>query len=211
MQKQLAGLVDRKSHLRRVGHVAGVDVGFEDRGATTRAAVALLTFPDLVLAEHQIARLPTQFPYIPGLLSFRELPAVMLAMDKLTLPPDLVLVDGQGLAHPRRFGIACHLGVLRGLPCVGVGKTRLLGSAREDPVAKGLWEPLRDHGEIVGALLRTRTGVKPVYVSIGHQVDLETAVDYVMACCAGYRLPEPIRWAHRLASGLIKPSRKKPV
>jgi deoxyribonuclease V len=180
--------------------VAGVDVGFEDDGKTTRAAVALLNFPGLDLVDHAIARRPTEFPYIPGLLSFREIPAVLDALDMLATPPDLILCDGQGLAHPRRFGIACHLGVLTGVPTIGVAKTRLIGTHADVPPERGAWVALRDGAEIIGAVLRTRARVKPVFVSVGHRVGLESAIKLVLACAPRYRLPETTRWAHRLAS-----------
>lgn len=181
--------------------VAGVDVGFEDGGKTVRAAVAVLEYPGLSPVEHAVARLPTRFPYVPGLLSFRELPGVIAALERLTILPDLLLCDGQGYAHPRRFGIACHLGVLTDLPSIGVAKTRLIGSHPEPGPHKGDWVELRDGAEVIGAVLRTRSGVKPLYVSIGHRVSLATAIRYVLACTTRYRLPETTRAAHRLASG----------
>jgi deoxyribonuclease V len=190
--------VDRLGPVRRV---AGVDVGFEEGGTMTRAAVAVLGYPGLELLETAIARRPTSFPYIPGLLSFRELPAVLDALAELREPPDLLLCDGQGIAHPRRFGIAAHLGLLVDLPSIGVAKTRLHGSHGAVPETRGAWTPLQAGGEIIGAVLRTRPGVKPLYVSSGHRVGLETAVAYVMGCCTRFRLPETTRHAHRLASG----------
>jgi deoxyribonuclease V len=134
-------------------------------------------------------------------LSFRETPAVLDALHKLRRQPDLLICDGQGVAHPRRFGLACHIGILEGLPSIGVAKKRLLGS--HDPLRdeRGAWQPLVDGGEVIGAVLRTRVGVKPVYVSVGHRVRLETAIEYVQRCTLRYRLPETTRWAHRLASG----------
>ena len=200
IQEDLRGYVSTVDRLGPVNHVAGVDVGFEDGGKTTRAAVAVLRYSDLELVEHHIARVPTTFPYVPGLLSFREIPAVLEALDQLHLEPDLILCDGQGVAHPRRLGIACHLGVLLDRPTIGVAKSRLIGTYAEVPEEKGCWVPLDDHGETIGAVLRTRTGVKPVYVSPGHRVTLNTAVDYVMGCLTRYRLPETTRWADRLAS-----------
>ena len=191
-------LTDRLGPVRRV---AGVDVGFEANGAVTRAAVAVLAYPELALVEAAVARRPTEFPYVPGLLSFRELPAVLEALDRLREPPDLLLCDGQGIAHPRRLGIASHLGLLADLPSIGVAKTRLCGVYTEPPNERGAWAPLRADGEIVGAVLRTRPGVKPLYISSGHRIGLETAIGYVMGCCTRYRLPETTRWAHRLASG----------
>lgn len=202
IQNRLRGLVriedDLPADIRRV---AGVDVGFEDNGTVTRAAVAVLDFPALTLVESRLARLPTEFPYIPGLLSFREIPALVRALDSLDTLPDLILVDGQGYAHPRRLGIACHLGVLTGLPTIGVGKTRLIGRHADVPDQRGAWVPLVDKGEEIGAVLRTRVGVQPLYVSAGHRVSLATAVDWVMRCVGRYRLPETTRQAHRLASG----------
>lgn len=181
--------------------VAGVDVGFEQNNAITRAAVAVLDFPSLELREYAIARRPTTFPYIPGLLSFREVPSVLDALDKLSSLPDMLLCDGQGLAHPRRLGIACHLGILCDIPSIGIGKTRLVGRHDEPGNEKGSWVPLQDGEETVGAVLRSRTGVKPLYISVGHRISLSSAIAMVMACLTRYRLPETTRWAHKLASG----------
>lgn len=181
--------------------VAGVDVGYENSGRTTRAAVVVLDFPALTEREVVTARCRTRFPYVPGLLSFRELPAVLMALEKLSALTDLVLCDGQGYAHPRRFGIACHLGVVTGIPAIGVGKTRLIGTHQPVPNRRGAWQPLLDDGECIGAVLRTRVDVKPVYISVGHRMSLPTAIDYVMRCTPRYRLPETTRRAHRHASG----------
>ncbi len=200
LQSRMAAKVIRRDKHGPVRRVAGVDVGFEDGGATTRAAVAVLAFPSLQLETSSIARLPTRFPYVPGLLSFREIPAVLAAMEQLGVRPDLLLCDGQGIAHPRRFGIASHLGLLLDLPAIGVAKTRLIGSHRAVPDRRGAWVPLMDGGETIGAVLRSRKGVKPLFVSPGHRLGLETAVSWVMACLTRYRLPETTRWAHRLAS-----------
>lgn len=184
-----------------VRRVAGVDVGFEQNGALARAAVAVLRYPELELVEAAIARQPVRFPYIPGLLSFRELPVVLEALKQLAQAPDLLLCDGQGIAHPRGFGIASHLGLLVDLPSIGVAKTRLYGVHDEPPAVRGAWTPLRrTSGEIIGAVLRTRPGVKPLYISSGHKISLETAVAYVLGCCTRYRLPETTRQAHHLAS-----------
>ncbi len=181
--------------------VAGVDVGFEDNGQTTRAAVAVLRYPELTLAETALARQPTRFPYVPGLLSFREVPAVLEAIERLSALPDILLCDGQGTAHPRRLGIACHLGLLTGLPSIGVAKSRLSGRHATLGEARGDWQPLLDGGQVIGAALRTRPGVKPLYVSPGHRVSLESALQIVLACAPKYRLPETTRQAHNLASG----------
>jgi deoxyribonuclease V len=200
LQERLRDRVVTHDALGRVRHVAGIDVGFEDAGATTRAAVAVLSFPGLEPVDSALVRTPTRFPYVPGLLSFREAPAVLLALRRLEIVPDLILYDGQGLAHPRRFGIASHLGVITDTPTIGVAKTRLIGEHRTVPDRKGAWVPLTDGDEVIGAVLRTRQGVKPLFVSIGHRVCLETAVRYVMACVTRYRLPETTRQAHHLAS-----------
>lgn len=180
--------------------VAGVDVGFEQEGKITRAAVVVLSFPELELIEHRIARLPTRFPYVPGLLSFREVPAVLEALSTLQRLPDMILCDGQGYAHPRRMGIACHLGVITDIPTIGVGKTRLCGSYTEPGIEKGDWSPLMDKQEVIGAVLRTRKNIKPLFISSGHRVSLESAVSIVMACLTKYKLPETTRWAHYYAS-----------
>lgn len=200
LQSRLATEIVLRDQLGPVRHVAGVDVGFEDNGATTRAAVAVLAFPSLQLETSVIARKPTCFPYVPGLLSFREVPAVLAAMEQLDVLPDLLLCDGQGIAHPRRLGIASHLGLLLDIPSIGVAKTRLVGKHDEVPDKRGAWVPLRDVNETIGAVLRTRQGVKPLYVSPGHRIGLESAIAWVMACLTRYRLPETTRWAHRLAS-----------
>lgn len=200
IQQRLRPYVTVSDDFGTVRYVAGVDVGFEDHNRVTRAAVAVLSFPGLELIESTIARRPTRFPYVPGLLSFREGPAVLQALEQLGTRPHLLLCDGQGLAHPRRFGLACHLGVLLDLPAIGVAKTRLIGE--HEPVAeeRGAWSALRDRDELIGAVLRTRRAVKPVYVSVGHRVSLPSALEWVMNCTTRYRLPETTRWAHRLAS-----------
>jgi len=201
IQQRLRAYVETENRLDPVHHLAGVDVGFEQQGEITRAAIALLSFPDLKLVEQAIARVPTRFPYIPGLLSFREIPAVLEAMQQLSIRPDLLLCDGQGIAHPRRLGIACHLGVLTDIPSIGVAKSRLIGTHGELPAEKGSWVPLQDKGETIGAVLRSRTNISPLFISPGHRIDLETSIEYVLACTPKYRLPETTRWAHRLASG----------
>jgi deoxyribonuclease V len=200
LQEELRDRVICEDRIGTVQRVAGVDVGFEQDGNVTRAAVAVLSFPGLELQDSALARETTRFPYVPGLLSFREAPAVLEAFSRLRCAPDLLLYDGQGIAHPRRFGIASHVGLLLDLPSIGVAKTRLIGEHGRVPAAKGSWTPLTDGGEVIGAVLRTRTGVKPLFVSIGHRVSLEAAVHYVMACVTRYRLPETTRWAHHLAA-----------
>lgn len=202
IQKRLADHVVSSGTPTNITRVAGVDVGFESNGEITRAAVAVLSFPELELVESAISRCATTFPYIPGLLSFREIPAVLEAIAKLTRPPELILCDGQGTAHPRRLGIASHLGLLLNLPTIGVGKSRLAGHARL-PVSneKGAWQLLFLNGDRVGAILRTRPGVKPLYISPGHLVGFDEAIEWTLLCTTRYRLPETTRWAHRIASG----------
>ena len=202
IQTALAAEVIADDRFGEIRTVAGVDVGFEAGGDIARAAVAVLAFPGLEPLAQAVTRRPTNFPYLTGLLSFREIPAVLDALELLASPPDLILCDGQGLAHPRRFGLACHLGVLTGLPTIGVAKSRLLGQFGPLPERKGAWLPLEDRGEVVGAVLRSRAGVKPLYVSIGHRLTLATALRLTMACVTRYKLPETTRQAHRLASGL---------
>jgi deoxyribonuclease V len=201
IQLEGRGRVIAEDRLGDVRRVAGIDVGFERDGVISRAAVAVLDFPELRLVESAVARLPTSFPYVPGLLSFRETPAVLEALGRLSERPDLLLCDGQGYAHPRRFGLACHLGVLTGLPSIGVAKSRLIGTHGALPEQKRAWVPLLDGDETIGAVLRTRSAVAPLYVSIGHRVSLPTAIRWVLACTTRYRLPETTRHAHRLASG----------
>jgi deoxyribonuclease V len=200
VQESLRGQVIAADRFGRLNTVAGVDVGFEKNGTVTRAAAVVLEFPGLEPREQAIARQPTRFPYVPGFLSFREAPAVLAALEKLRAKPDLLLCDGQGLAHPRRFGIACHLGLLTDIPSIGVAKSRLVGTHDEVPQQKGAWRPLKDGDEVIGAVLRTRTRVSPVYVSVGHRVSLASAIDIVLRCTTRYRLPETTRRAHRLAS-----------
>ena len=200
IQKQLCRYVIQTDKFGEINTVAGVDVGFEDSGRITRAAIVVLAFPSLELIQTAVARQPTAFPYVPGLLSFRELPAVLAAMRELQRPPDIFLCDGQGYAHPRRLGIASHLGVLTGMPTIGVGKSRLLGSHAAVTDQRGAWTPLMDKDEIIGAVLRSRQGVKPIYISIGHRISLASAIRLVMACTTRYKLPETTRLAHRYAS-----------
>ncbi|HEY9618412.1 MAG TPA: deoxyribonuclease V [Microcoleaceae cyanobacterium] len=201
IQQSLRDQVITTDHLGTVNYVAGVDVGFEAEGSITRAAVAVLSLSDLQLRDRAIARRPTSFPYIPGLLSFREVPAVLDAIAKLTIFPDLLLCDGQGIAHPRRLGIASHLGLLTDIPSIGVAKSLLVGRHAEVGNEKGDRQPLIHKGETIGVALRTRPKTKPLYISLGHRVSLETAIAYVLRCTTKYRLPETTRHAHRLASG----------
>ena len=189
--------------------IAGIDVSVKAEQA--RAAVALLSYPDLIPFHAATAEMPVSFPYVPGLLAFREGPVVLAALERLTDRPDVLMFDAQGLAHPRRMGLATHLGILLDVSTVGCAKSRLCGMYVEPDEQKGSWTVLVDGDEVIGAVVRTRNGVKPVFVSIGHRVDLETAVSLVLDCAPRYRLPETTRWAHRLAGGQPLPPARQPT
>lgn len=208
IQERLRGRVSRRNLRRTVRHVAGVDISVKHDRA--RAAMVVLNFPDLQLVEVALAEEPVPFPYVPGLLSFREIPSILAAAKRLTVDVDLVLVDGQGIAHPRRFGLASHLGVLLGKPTIGCAKSRLIGTHDEPHHEAGCYTDLWDGDELIGAVLRTRSNVKPLYISVGHQIDLPTALDRVLECCDGYRLPEPTRLAHQAAGGTLRWRQSEP-
>ena len=186
--------------------VAAADNAFIDRPlrrqpSLARAAVVLLSYPDLHLVEHHVVEAPVAFPYVPGLLAFREAPLLTLAFERLEHTPDLVLVDGHGYSHPRRFGIASHLGLLLDLPTIGVAKSRLTGEHAPPGPAAGDTAELRDGPALIGLVLRTRDAVAPVYVSVGHRISLQAAAAWTLRLCRGYRLPEPIRLADKLSKG----------
>ena len=199
LQKQLAPQVirDQPLPLESIQLVGGVDVSVKNN--TSRAAVVVLSFPALEVVEAVTATRPTPFPYVPGLLSFREGAVILDAMRKLTATPDVFIFDGQGTIHPRRIGIACHIGLFIDAPTIGCGKTPLIGQHAELHTEKGSWQPIIDKGETVGVVLRTRTNVKPVYISVGHRATLGDARALALACTTRYRLPEPIRAAHNTA------------
>ncbi len=203
LQRELAPRVETVDRLGEVRTIAGIDVAFPGGGALTRAAIVVLSYPDLAVIETRVIEEPTRFPYVPGLLSFREAPAGLAALARLSATPDLLMVDGHGIAHPRRLGIACHLGLLAGLPAIGVAKSRLCGRHDEPGEEKGARMPLTDGDAVLGAVLRTRVRVRPVYVSSGHRVGLETAVGLVLACAPRFRLPEPTRLADKLSKGQV--------
>jgi deoxyribonuclease V len=211
IQKELAAQVSRHNPVAFAPRTAaGVDVGFENNGTITRAAVVVLTLDDLHPIDCAIARRPTHFPYVPGLLSFREIPAVLDALAQLQTVPDVLLCDGHGIAHPRRLGIAAHLGVITGLPSLGVGKSLLTGNHGAVPELPGHWTALRDGDEIIGAVLRTRRDCKPLYISNGHRLDLDTAIALTLRCTTRYRLPETTRWADGIASRKLPTLRQLP-
>ncbi|RKN23568.1 endonuclease V [Micromonospora musae] len=178
--------------------VAGLDVAYAESGDLLAAAVTVLDTRTLAVLDQAVSVGRPAFGYVPGLFAFRELPALLAALDRLNTRPELLVCDGHGFAHPRRFGLACHLGVVTGLPAIGVGKTPLVGDWVPPAVERGAWSALRDGGEVVGRVLRTRAGVKPVFVSVGHRMSLENAAAQVLALTPRYRLPETTRTADRL-------------
>lgn len=191
---------------RPVSTVGGLDVGL--KGKVARAAVVVLRYPELTPLAAATAELPLTFPYVPGLLSFREGPAVLVAWKKLAAKPDVVLIDGQGIAHPRGIGLAAHLGLWLERPTIGIAKSRLYGQHDEPASHKGSWTPLLDEDDptrVMGAVLRTRTSVKPIFVSPGHMIDVPQSIHFALTCAVKYRLPEPTRWAHRVAGGAVLP------
>lgn len=200
VQDTLARRVVTEDRIGDVRAIAGIDCGYEDGGRVTRAAVVVMAWPALEVIESRRARVPTHFPYVPGYLSFREMPAILAAFERLDARPDLLLCDGQGIAHPRRFGIACHLGLWLDLPAIGVGKSRLVGEFEEPGSRKGDSRPLRAGNEIIGRVLRSRDQVRPLFVSPGHRVSVPTAARWALDCATRYRLPEPVHAADRLAS-----------
>jgi len=202
IQLKLRDQLDLTGGPERIETVAGVDVSYEKGSDLLYAAVVVLRVRDLKVLETASAVARATFPYIPGLLSFRESPAVLRAWEKLTLRPDCVICDGQGLAHPRRFGIACHLGLLLETPSIGCAKSLLVGEYKPPGPRRGDFEYLYHRGEVVGAVLRTKEGVEPVFVSQGHKVRLEKALEIVLACSTNYRLPEPTRRADLLVNML---------
>lgn len=180
--------------------IGGADVGFEDEGTITRAALVVLAWPSLNLVEYQVARIPTVMPYIPGFLSFRETPALAVAWQQLAHKPDLLLVDGHGIAHPRRLGVASHFGLMIDVPTIGVAKKRLCGRYTLPSDAPGALAPLVDKDQPLGWVWRSKARCNPLFVSTGHRISADTALSWVQRCMAGYRLPEPTRWADAVAS-----------
>ena len=203
IQETLRHLVITCDDFAPIHSIAGADCSFLPEENAIRAAVVVYSYPDLQVQEHSLIKCQTTFPYIPGLLSFREAPAVIQAYTKLRFPPDLLLCDGHGAAHPRRFGLASHLGVILNLPSIGVAKSKLIGE--HTPVAdeRGAWQSLLDGNEVIGAVLRTQPGIKPIYISTGHRISLKTAIQIVMRATKKFRLPEPCRQAHHLVVNTV--------
>jgi len=200
LQSNLASSVNRIDCLGEINLVAGVDVSIGRQGGVGRAAVVVISYPSLEIVTKSIHEGHVTMPYIPGLLSFRELPLILPALEKLNFEPDLFIVDGQGIAHPRRLGIASHLGLFTGKPTIGCAKSRLYGEHNETGLSVGDSKDLTEGNETIGRVIRTKAGCKPLYISIGHMISLETSVDWVLKLIRGYRLPEPVRKAH-LAAG----------
>jgi len=204
IQTELAARISRQDEVGDVRLVAGVDISAPDDRGYARAAVVVLNYPELKLVEHRVVEQRVTFPYVPGLLSFRESPLIIAACEKLDSEPDLILVDGQGIAHPRRFGLASHLGLLWDRPTVGCAKSRLCGEHQLVAPEPGSHAELTHNGEVIGAALRTKLRTNPLYVSIGHKVDLQAAITWTLNCCLGLRLPEPTRLAHLAAGGRLE-------
>jgi len=200
IQRSLADRVSRSGEIIAPRFIAGVDISVSKKENMASGAVVVVRYPELKVVEIKVVKESLDFLYVPGLLSFREAPLTLAACEKLTLTPDLLLVDGQGIAHPRRLGLACHLGLFLNIPTIGCAKSRLCGSHEMPGVEAGSYAEVIDKGEVIGAALRTRFGVKPVYVSIGHKIGLPAAIHWVLECCRGYRLPEPTRLAHLAAT-----------
>ncbi len=201
IQNELCKQVVRVDRFEEIKTVAGVDIGIRDDIAL--ASVVVLNFPDLQIVDGVVAESHVRFPYIPGYLSFREIPPLLVAFARLQTEPDLVIVDGQGIAHPRQFGLASHLGLVLNKPTIGCAKSRLCGQYTEPDREKGSYSPLFDKDEIIGTVLRTRTNVSVVFVSIGHNISLDTARELTLVCCTRYRLPETTRYAHKAATGNV--------
>jgi deoxyribonuclease V len=200
IQRSLAGRVLQRGRLDAVELVAGVDISGANSQGLSRGVIIVLCYPSLDVVERSVVTMKAEFPYVPGLLSFREMPLIIAACKGLRTKPDLFIVDGQGIAHPRRLGLASHLGLVLDVPAVGCAKSILRGRHGDLGEEPGDRAPLVDNGEIVGAALRTKRRVKPVFVSVGHRIDLDESCRWVLNCCRGYRLPEPTRLAHRAAS-----------
>ena len=213
LQLEFRVRVELSDRLESIRRVAGADVAFDAAGRRRQAiaAVVVFSYPDWKELECAVARRPLTFPYVPGLLSFREIPAILAALEGLREAPDLIFCDGQGYAHPRRFGLASHLGVLLEVPTIGCAKSRLIGEHREPAARVGSWAPLVDEGERIGAAVRTRAGSQPLYISCGHRVSLERAVALALEACDGPRVPLPTRRADRCVAHAKREQATRPA
>ena len=207
IQRRLVAQVSRSSTVTAPCFIAGVDISVNKVQGMATGAVVVLSYPELRLVETEVVQGKLDFPYIPGFLSFRESPLILAACERLTVTPDLILVDGQGIAHPRRMGLASHLGLFLNTPTIGCAKSLLCGRHEVPGDKPGSYAEVIDRGETIGVALRTKLGVKPIYVSIGHRIDLQSAIYWVLECCRGYRLPEPTRLAHLVAGGNLERKR----
>ncbi len=209
IQNKLRDLVKVENLKTEINYIAGADISFDKGSNVVYAGIAVLKFPELEEIERSLVIMEVSFPYIPGLLSFRESPALIKAWEKIEVVPDVVVIDGQGIAHPRRFGIASHFGVLIDRPTIGCAKSLLIGKYDEPAEKAGSYSYLYDSGEIVGVALRTRDNVQPVFVSIGHKITLEESIKIILQTVKGFKIPEPTRHAHNLVNALrrgeIKP------
>jgi deoxyribonuclease V len=208
LQKSLRERVTLRPLDRRIETVAGADISFNKYEPTLYAGIVVLRLPSLEVLEEVCVVSETKFPYVPGLLSFRESPPVLEAWSKLKIEPDAVMFDGQGVAHPRRVGIASHVGLIIERPTLGCAKSVLVGKYEEPPEARGAWTPLVDKGETIGAAVRTKDRVQPIFVSPGHLIDLAGAIELTLQCNGGYRQPEPTRRAHLLVNALRRGERE---
>ena len=199
IQEQLASRISRDNYVKRPRYIAGVDISARRGQETAAASIVVLKYPELEVVEARVARGKLDFPYIPGLLSFREIPLTLAAYKMLSIRPDLIMVDGQGIAHPRRIGLASHLGLVLNTPTIGCAKSLLCGSCGTPGNETGNYARIVENGETIGAALRTRPGVKPVFISIGHKISFQATIRWVLRCGKGYRIPEPTRLAHMSA------------
>ena len=204
VQRCLASQVSAVDSLTSPRNVAGVDISGADKKGVVKGAAVLVSFPSLDVLEVSVVEDEVNFPYVPGLLSFRESPLVLKALEGLSIEPDLIMVDGQGAAHPRRFGIACHIGLLLDVPTIGCAKSRLFGTHLAPGSQVGDFSDLHDGDDVIGVALRTKVKTNPIYVSVGHRVALDSARRWTLECGGGYRVPEPTRYAHLAAGGNLK-------
>jgi len=209
IQKELRNEVQIYDHLAKIDYIAGIDCSYDIKSNLSFAVIVIMKLDELTALEIVRAELPTSFPYVPGLLSFREIPVILAAFKQLQIQPDLLMVDGHGIAHPRRLGIAAHLGVLLDIPAIGVAKSKLTGQYKEPNLTKGSWSELTDKETKIGTVLRSKNKVRPLFISPGHKIGQEKAVELVLQCLTKYRLPEPTRIADKISK--IKPAAKMPA